>query len=107
MSNFISKQPSSRLGVSATHTVASSTVAAVVSSAFGAQTRQVRVAFRSAVAGDGALISIDDGTPTISSSATMIPAGTREYFTCNPGQKIAVTGATTTSAGTLSVTECS
>lgn len=107
MSNFISKQPSSRLGIPATLTVASSTVAAVVSSAFGAQTRQVRVAFRSAIAGDGALISIDDGTPTVSSSSSMLPAGSWDYFTCNPGQKIAVTGVTTSSSGSLSVTECS
>lgn len=107
MSNFLDKQASSRLGTSANLTVASSTVAAVVSSAFGAQTRQVRITYSTAVTGDAARISIDDGTPTISSSSSLIASNWTDYFTVTPGQKIAVTGATTTSAGTLNVTEMS
>src|SRR4051812_12956741 len=99
MSSFIEKQGSNRLGLSANITVTSSTIAATVSSAFGGQTRQVRVTYRSAVAGDAASISIDDGTPTISSSSAVMLAQWTEYFTVNPGQKIAVTGATTTSVG--------
>ena len=65
MSNFWSKQPSSRQRTALNIATASSTVAATVSAAFAAQTRQIRIALTSAVTGDGALFTISDGTPTL------------------------------------------
>ena len=69
------------------------------SAAFGGQTRQVRVA----TGGQPAYIKIDDGTPTAAATDPLMPANWVDYFTVNPGQKIAVLQAGT--AGTLSVTE--
>ncbi len=107
MGNFIDKPGTSRLGTSARLVVAGSTVAAVVSSAFSAQCRQIRVTFATTIAGDFALFSIDDGTPTVGSSSAYIVANWTDYFTVTPGQKIAVTGGSTASTGSLNVIECS
>lgn len=69
------------------------------SSAFGAQTRQIRVA----TGGQPAYVKIDDGTPTATSSDVLMPANWVDYFTVTPGQKVAVLQAGT--AGALSVSE--
>ena len=53
--------------------------------------------------GQPAFIKIDDGTPTAAATDPLMPANWVDYFTVNPGQKIAVLQAGT--AGTLSVTE--
>lgn len=87
---------SSRIISSAAFTLSGTSQA---SSAFGAQTRQVRVA----TADQPAYVVIGDGTPTATSSGALIPAGWVDYFTVTPGQKIAVLQAGT--AGALSVTE--
>lgn len=67
--------------------------------AFGAQTREVRVA---AVTQPG-FILIGDGTPSADATASAIPAGWVEDITVTPGQKLAVLQAGT--AGILTVTE--
>lgn len=105
--SFIDKPGTHRLETSSRLTVASSTVAAVLSSAFAPQTRQVRLTYNSAVSGDVALFTIGDGTPTVGSSSAMIVAQWTDSFTVTPGQKIAVTGGTTLSAGVLNIVECS
>jgi hypothetical protein len=68
------------------------------SAAFGAQTYQVRVAATSACR-----IRIGDGTPTALATDSYLPADRPEYFTCTPGQKIAVIQEA--AGGKLSVTE--
>jgi hypothetical protein len=91
-------EDSSRLGTNTTFTLSGTSQA---SASFGGQTRQVRVA----TGGQPAFIKIDDGTPTAAATDPLMPANWVDYFTVNPGQKIAVLQAGT--AGTLSVTEMS
>ncbi len=105
--SFIDKPGTSRLGTSTIQTVSSSTVAAVVSSAFSAQCYQIRVTYKSTVAGDVALFTVGDGTPTVGSSSAFLPAQWTDYLTVTPGQKIATTGGSTISTGTFNVVECS
>jgi len=69
------------------------------SAAFGSQTYSIRIA-----AGDQpAYFKIGDGTPTATASDALLPAGSVDYLTVSPGQKIAVLQAGT--AGSLSVSE--
>lgn len=89
-------QHSSRLLSTAVFTLSGTSQA---SAAFGSQTRQIRVA----AADQPAYIKIGDGTPTATASDALMPAGTVDYFTVTPGQKIAVLQAGT--AGSLSVSE--
>ena len=86
-------EDSSRLGTNTTFTLSGTSQA---SASFGGQ---VRVA----TGGQPAYIKIDDGTPTAAATDPLMPANWVDYFTVNPGQKIAVLQAGT--AGTLSVTE--
>ncbi len=87
--------PSSRLGAAQEIAIGAASAA---SSAFGASTYQVRVAATS-----GCRIRIGDGTPTAVATDSYLPADKPEYFTCTPGQKIAVIQES--AAGKLSVTE--
>jgi hypothetical protein len=74
--------------------------ASTATAAFGAQTRQIRVANGATIA----WVKIDDGSPVATASTSMlIPANVVEYFMVNPGQKAAVFG----TGGNLSITECS
>lgn len=93
-------QRSSRLG--AAQNVAISTTSAA-STAFGAQTYQIRVACQ-LTAGTDVHIRVGDGTPTAVTTDSLLPVNWVEYLTCTPGQKIAVIGGAL-AVGTLSVTE--
>lgn len=88
---------SARLGAAQDITIGAASAA---SSAFGAQTYQLRVAASSACR-----IRIADGTPIAAATDTYLPADRIEYLTCTPGQKIAVIQEA--AAGKLSVTELS
>jgi hypothetical protein len=72
--------------------------ASAASAAFGAQTYQVRV-----VATSACRVRIGDGTPTALAADSYLPADRPEYFTCTPGQRIAVIQES--AGGKLSVTE--
>ena len=89
-------KPSSRILSSAAFTLSGTSQA---SSAFGAQTQQVRIA----TSEQPAYVVIGDGTPTATSSGALMPANWVDYFTVTPGQKVAVLQAGT--AGSLSVSE--
>jgi hypothetical protein len=89
-------QTSSRLGTATVFTLSGSSQA---TAAFGAETFQIRVA----TGGQPAFVKVGDGTPTATTSDTLMPANWVDYLTVTPGQKIAVLQAGT--AGTLSVTE--
>jgi len=86
---------SSRLGAAQEVAIGSASAA---STAVGPETFQVRVAATSACR-----VRIGDGTPTALSTDTYLPADQPEYFTCTPGQKVAVIQES--AAGKLSVTE--
>jgi hypothetical protein len=88
-------RPSSRLAAAQEIAIGAASAA---SSAFGASTYQLRVAATSACR-----IRIGDGTPTAAATDAYLPADRPEYFTCTPGQKIAVIQES--AAGKLSVTE--
>jgi hypothetical protein len=85
-----------RLGTVHTFTMSGSSQA---TAAFGAQTRQVRVATND----QPAFIFIGDGTPTAAATDSVMPTGWVEDFTVTPGQKLACLQAGT--AGILTVTE--
>ncbi len=80
---------SSRLGASNNVTVATTSTSAA-SSAFGAQTYQIRVASPAAC-----YIKIDSNTPTATASDAYLPANVIDYIKVQAGQKIAVFSATT------------
>ena len=86
---------SSRLGAAQDVAIGAASAA---SAAFGAQTYQVRVAATSACR-----IRIGDGTPNALATDSYLPADRPEYFTCTPGQKIAVIQEA--GGGKLTVTE--
>lgn len=97
-------QLSARLGV--TQTVAYDATVPITT-AFGAQTREIRV-----VANSACHIHIYEaaGTATATTADPYLPAHTTEYYTVTPGQKIsaikaATNGLVTATAGTLWVTE--
>ena len=79
--------------------------ASAQSSAFGGQTRYIRVSSVGVVGAsvDGIRVAVGDN-PTASSTSTLIPLNWIEYFKVSPGQKIAVLG-NNASTGTISVTE--
>lgn len=77
---------------------------AAASTAFGGQTRMVRIAANSAC---HYLIGV---TPTAAVTDTFLPANTIEYVTVNPGEKISAVraaseGLVTATSGSLWVTE--
>lgn len=86
---------SSRLGAAQDVAIGATSIA---SAAFSAQTYQVRV-----VATSACRVRIGDGTPTVLATDSYLSADRPEYFTCTPGQKIAVIQET--AGGKLSVTE--
>ena len=86
---------SARLG--AAQNIATSTTSAA-STAFGAQTRQIRIC-----ADVATRYRVGDGTPTAVTGDSLLPANWVEYVSCSPGQKIAAILGTGT--GNLSVTE--
>lgn len=99
----MSMQGASRLGASQNLAFNAAGGASVASTAFGVQTYQVRVSFTGA-AGNGARITVGDGTPVAGAASTLLPANWVEYITVTPGQKLAAISDTAT-AGTLSITE--
>lgn len=70
-----------------------------VSNAFGAQVNVVRLIATTACH------VVFAGTPTASTNDMYLAAGREEYFTVNPGQKVAAIKASGSSAGLLNVTE--
>jgi len=72
--------------------------ASASSTIFGTETFQIRLAATAACR-----IRIGDGTPTALATDTYLPADRSEYFTCTPGQKVAVIQEV--GAGKLSITE--
>jgi len=88
-------QDASRLGAAQEVAIGASSAA---STAFGAQTYQVRLAATSACR-----VRIADGTPTANATDAYLPPDKPEYFTCTPGQKVAVIQEA--AAGKLSVVE--
>ena len=77
------------------------------STAFGSQTRAIRVSIPGVVsATSGVRIVVGDGTPTASATSSLLPVNWIEYIVCSPGQKVAVIGNDAVT-GNLSVTELS
>lgn len=74
---------------SANNVTVATTSTASVSSAFGVQTRQIRVAAPAAC-----FYKVSDGTPTAVATDTYLPANTIEYVKVVPGQKISAFSAT-------------
>ena len=79
--------------------------ASAQSTAFGSQTRYIRVCAVGVVSAtiDGVRIAIDSN-PTASSTTALIAVNYPEIFKVGPGQKIAVLG-NNTGTGTINVTE--
>ena len=81
--------------------------ASAASTAFGSQTRAIRVAVPGVIsATSGVRILVGDGTPTATATSALLPVGWVEYCIVTPGQKIAVLGNDAVT-GNLSVTELS
>ena len=100
-------QDASRLGAAQNVAFNATGGASAASTAFGAQTYQIRVSVSGTgfVAGTGGVrVKIGDGTPAAAATDTFIPSIAVEYFTVTPGQKIAVIG-NDAGTGNLSVTE--
>jgi hypothetical protein len=78
------------------------------SSAFGAQTRWIRVVATGVVdvSNNGCRIIVGDGTPVAVATSTLLPLNRVQEITVTPGQKIAVLG-NTAATGNLNVTELS
>lgn len=81
-------QRSSRQGTTNNVSVATTSTSAA-SSAFGAQTFQVRVAATAAC-----FYQVGPGTPTAAATDAYLPANVIEYVKVSPGEKIAVFSAT-------------
>lgn len=96
--SFLEKQHSSRLGAAQNVAIGAASAA---SSAFGSQTRQIRVATTGACH-----FRVGDGTPTAVATDSLLPTGVVDYITVGPGQKLAVIqdGAST---GNINITEMS
>ena len=110
MANYYATQGSARfLKASSILSTGGSTAVTYLSTAFSAQTRQIRVVTN--ITGGVFLVTADSTantgvSPTVSSSAAMFIAANNfpEYFTVSPGQIVAVSS-TTTSTGVISITE--
>ena len=85
-------------GASQNVTAAGSAGASAASTAFGAQTRWIRICCVGIVGAtlDGVRYVVGDGTPTATASSSLLPLNWPQYITVNPGQKIAVLGNNTT-----------
>jgi hypothetical protein len=88
-------QPASRNGVQNNVSVAT-TSTSVASTAFGAQTYQIRIA------APAACFYKVDGAPTAAATDAYLPANWVEYVKVTPGQKVSVFSAT---VQVVSVTE--
>lgn len=97
-----------REGASQNISYAAAGGASAASTAFGAQTYWIRVVAVGVLSGtlDGVRIIVGDGTPTASSTTTLLPLNWVEWIAVSPGQKIAVLG-NNTGTGTVNVTELS
>lgn len=91
-------QRSANLGASNNVTVATTSTASA-SSAFGAQTYQIRIAAPAAC-----FYKVGDGTPTAANSDVYLPANVIEYVKVHPGQKVSVFSATTQTVSVAEVT---
>jgi hypothetical protein len=88
MSNYGNLQSASRLGRSIVTAVATAQVQVTQSTtAFGAQTRHVRVV-HTLTAGIWATIDSTTTDITANSSSAFVPANWPEYFGCSPGQHL-------------------
>lgn len=79
--------------------------ASAASTAFGSQTRYLRLCFVGVVSATaGARYVVGDGTPTAAATSTLLPPNWVQYVACNPGQKVAVISNDATT-GSLSIVE--
>lgn len=90
---------------STTQTIAFTGTSVGITTAFGAQTRQIRL-----IANAACNYVIGDGTQTATTGSPYLGANWFEYITVTPGQKIAAieaatNGLTTATPGTLWITE--
>jgi hypothetical protein len=93
MSNL---QNAARIGPS--QGLTSTSTASISSTAFGSQTRYIRVQVS---AGASINLRIGTGTLTAVTTDTLLNSNYPEYFLVNPGETVACIG-----AGTVNVTEC-
>lgn len=97
MSNFFGKHPASRLGtVQVLQDTGSQS--AITTGAFGSATQQVRICSPKA-----GYYRVDASNAVIGDS--FLPPNWPEYVTCNPGQTLSWISSST-STGTITVTEC-
>ena len=96
-----------RLGASQNVAYAAAGGASAQSTAFGAQTRYIRVTTVGVVSAtiDGVRLVIGEN-PTATATSTLLPANWVEFYTCTAGQKIAVLG-NNTGTGSVNITELS
>jgi hypothetical protein len=90
---------SARLGTKNNVAVAT-TSTSVASTAFSAQTYQIRVAAPAAC-----FVKVDDGTPTAVATDAYLPPNWVEYITVSPGQKISVFSATIQTISVVEITQ--
>lgn len=90
---------SARLGAAQNVAV---TTTSTPSTAFGAQTFQIRVSVNAAAASTFVQLRVGDGTPTAVPTDAYLPQNWVEYITVTPGQRLA---AISNAAATLSIVE--
>ncbi len=93
-----------RQGANNNVTFNASNGASVSSSAFGSQTRYIRICLQGAVSATSGVRYAIDKSPTASSTSALLPVNWVEVVRVSPGEKIAVLSNDTTT-GTLSVVE--
>jgi hypothetical protein len=71
-----------------------------VSSAFAAQTYQIRIAATAAC-----FYKVSDGTPTAAATDVLLPQNWVEYVTVTPGQKVSVFSATVQTVSVIEITQ--
>jgi hypothetical protein len=98
MSRFFMNVDSPRLGL-VNNVAVATTSTAVASSAFGAQTYQIRV-----VATAACFAKIDQA-PTATTTDAAIPTNWENFFTVTPGQKISIFSPTIQTVSVVEITQ--
>jgi hypothetical protein len=95
-----------KIGASQNVAYAAAGGASAQSTAFGAQTRWIRVVAVGVVSAtiDGVRIAVDT-SPTATATSTLLPVNWVEVIQVTPGQKIAVLGNAATGTGSVNITE--
>lgn len=84
--------------------------ASIATTAFGTQTRWIRLCVLGATVGSGVRYQVGDGTITgvnLATLGTLLPVNWVEIVACNPGQKVAAISNDTVATLNLNVTELS